>query len=105
VIDPWSGWSDGNTSWRPELISVEKLPDELWVREKGQSNREKARTPRNALRSSFKLSYIKVKLTIGLVGLNAYKTLTNSECYIIYLAVRQPVIRPVAERETTQTIV
>jgi hypothetical protein len=72
---------------------------------KGQKNWDIALTPRNAFRSSVKLSYIEVKLPIGLGGFTAYQTLTNSECYIIYLAVRQPVIRPVAERETTQTIV
>ena len=66
---------------------------------------EIARTPRNAFRSSVGLSYIEVKLPIGLGGVTAYQTLTNSECYIIYPAVRQPMIRSVAERETTQTII
>ena len=39
-------------SWRTEPIHVEKCLDELWVGVKGQSNREIARTPRNAFRSS-----------------------------------------------------
>ncbi len=39
-------------SWRTEPIYVEKCLDELWVGVKGQSNREIARTPRNAFRSS-----------------------------------------------------
>ena len=47
---------------------------------------------------------LEVELPIGLGGFTAYQTLTNSECYKIYPAVRQRVIRPVAERETTQTI-
>ena len=48
---------------------------------------------------------IEVELLIGLGGFTAYQTLTNSECYIIYPAVRQWVIRSIAERETTQTII
>ena len=50
------------------------------------------------------LSYIEVELPIGLGGFTAYQTLTNSECYIIYKAVRLRVLRSVAERERTQTI-
>ena len=42
----------GNTIWRAEPISVEKLLDELRVGVKGQSNLEIARTPRNAFRCS-----------------------------------------------------
>ena len=51
------------------------------------------------------LSYIEVELPIGLGAFNGYQTLTNSEYYIIYTAVRQWVIRSIAERETTQTII
>ena len=54
------------------------------------------------LGAALEFSYIEVKLPIGLGGFTAYQTLTNSECYIIYPAVRQPMIRSVAERETTQ---
>ena len=50
-------------------------------------------------------SYTEVELPIGLGGFTAYQTLTNSEYYIIYPAVRQWVIRSIAERETTQTII
>ncbi len=39
-----------NTGWRAARISVEKLPDELCVGVKGQSNLEIARTPRKAFR-------------------------------------------------------
>ena len=41
----------GNTIWRAEPISVEKLLDELRVGVKGQSNLEIARTPRNAFQT------------------------------------------------------
>jgi hypothetical protein len=48
------------------------------------------------------LSYIEVELLIGLGGFNSYQILTNSECYIIYTAVRLWVLRSMAERERTQ---
>ena len=38
--------------WRAELISVKKLPDELWIAEKFQSNSEIAGSPRNSFRTS-----------------------------------------------------
>ena len=38
--------------WRSELISVKKLPDELWIAEKFQSNSEIAGSPRNSFRAS-----------------------------------------------------
>ena len=38
--------------WRSELISVKKLPDELWLAEKFQSNSEIAGSPRNSFRTS-----------------------------------------------------
>ena len=85
-------------------MSVEKGLDELWIGVKGQSNREIARTPRNAFRSSVKLSLAEVELPIGLGGFTAYQTLMNSECYDIFLGVRAWVLRPMSERETTQTI-
>ena len=78
--------------------------DELWVGVKGQSNREIARTPRNAFRCSLEVSFIEVELLIGLGGFTAYQTLTNSEYYDIYPAVRAWVLRSMSERERTQTI-
>ncbi len=42
----------GNTTWRAELLSVEKLLDELWIAEKFQSNLELAGSPRNVFRYS-----------------------------------------------------
>ncbi len=50
------------------------------------------------------LSYIEVELLIGCGGFTAYQFLTNSECYIIYTAVRAWVLRSMSERETTRTI-
>ena len=38
--------------WRAELISVKKLPVELWIAEKFQSNSEIAGSPRNSFRTS-----------------------------------------------------
>jgi len=52
VIYAWAGWRQGNTCWRSEPVSVEKLSDDLCVGVKGQSNSEIARTPRNAFRCS-----------------------------------------------------
>ena len=60
--------------------------DELWVGVKGQSNSEIARTPRNVFRYSLELSDIEVELLIGLGGFTAYQTLTNSECYVMFLS-------------------
>ena len=50
------------------------------------------------------ISYIEVELLIGCGGFTAYQFLTNSECYIIYSAVRAWVLRSMSERERTQTI-
>ena len=44
--------------WRSEPISVKKLPDELWLAEKFQSNSEIAGSPRNSFRASLeKIGY------------------------------------------------
>ena len=89
--------------WRTEPPSVEKGLDDLWMGVKGQSNREIARTPRNAFRSSLKFSIIEVEPLFGLGGFTAYQTQANSEYYNIYLGVRHRVLRSCAKRETTQT--
>ena len=47
---------------------------------------------------------MEVELLIGLGGFTAYQTLTNSECYDIYLGVRAWVLRSVSERVTNQII-
>ena len=69
----------GNTIWRAEPISVEKLLDELRVGVKGQSNLEIARTPRNAFRCSLGEYVAEVEPLISCEGFNAYQVLTNSE--------------------------
>ena len=51
-----------------------------------------------------KISVIEVELLIGLGGFTAYQTLTNSECYDIFFAVRAWVLRSTSERERTQII-
>ena len=56
------------------------------------------------LGAALRLSFIEVELLIGLGGFTAYQTLTNSECYKTYSAVRAWVLRSVAKRERTQTI-
>ena len=50
------------------------------------------------------LSVIEVELLIGLGGFTAYQTLTNSECYDIYSAVRAWVLRSKSKRERTRTV-
>ena len=70
----------GNTMWRAEPISVEKLLDELRVGVKGQSNLEIARTPRNAFRCSLGSFRREVERLIRCEGFTAYQVLTNSEC-------------------------
>ena len=70
----------GNTKWRAELISVEKLLDEVRVGVKGQSNLEIARTPRNAFRCSLVCFLREVERLIGCEGFTAYQVLINSEC-------------------------
>ena len=62
-------------------LSVEKLPDEVRVGVKGQSNSEIARTPRNAFRCSLGSSLPEVERLIGCEGFTAYQVRTNSECW------------------------
>ena len=47
--------------WRTEPISVKKLPDEVWIAEKFQSNSEIAGSPRNSFRASLERSLTEVK--------------------------------------------
>ena len=56
------------------------------------------------LGAALRLSVIEVEPLIGLGGFTAYQTLTNSECYDIFSAVRAWVLRSMSERERTQTI-
>ena len=47
--------------WRTELVSVEKLWDELWIGVKCQSNTEIAGSPRNSFRASLKVRVLEVE--------------------------------------------
>ena len=47
---------------------------------------------------------MEVELPIRLGGFTAYQPLMNSECHDITPAVRQWMLRSIAERGTTQTI-
>ena len=51
----------GKTTWRSELMNVEKFWDELRVGVKGQPNSEIARTPRNVFRYSVMASVPEVE--------------------------------------------
>ena len=62
------------------MISVEKLPDEVCVGVKGQSNSEIARTPRKAFRCRLGCFSCEVERLIGCEGFTAYQVQTNSEC-------------------------
>ena len=52
--------------WRTELVSVEKLWDELWIGVKCQSNTEIAGSPRNSFRASLVVKSIGGRALIGL---------------------------------------
>ena len=56
------------------------------------------------LGTAWRLSYKEVELLIGCGGVKSYQIQINSECWIIYAAVRLWVLRSRAERERTQTI-
>ena len=91
---------------KASLKSVEKLPDEVRVGVKGQSNSEIARTPRNAFRCSLVRSRPEVERLIRREGFTAYQVLTNSECwYCQSTGVRAWVLRSAPERRTIQTVV
>ena len=52
--------------WRTELVSVEKLWDELWIGVNCQSNTEIAGSPRNSFRASLMVKSIGGRALIGL---------------------------------------
>ena len=60
--------------WRTEPVDVEKSLDELWVGVKGQSNREIARTPRNAFRCSLEVEFHRGRATDRARGLHRLPT-------------------------------
>ena len=68
--------------WRSELISVKKLPDELWLAEKFQSNSEIAGSPRNSFRTSLERIIYGGRALKELGVKPDYRTLSNSEYHI-----------------------
>ncbi len=84
-------------------MGVEKPSDEPWMGVKGQSNSEIARTPRNIFRYGVRLDSARGRALIGLGGLTAYQTQTNSECARGRRAVSGGVIMSRRERATTRS--
>ena len=69
--------------WRSELISVKKLPDELWLAEKFQSNSEIAGSPRNSFRTSLE-RIMRGGRALNELGVKPdYRTLSNYEYHIV----------------------
>ena len=68
--------------WRSELISVKKLPDEVWLAEKFQSNSEIAGSPRNSFRTSLERIIYGGRALKELGVKPDYRTLSNSEYHI-----------------------
>ena len=69
--------------WRSELISVEKLPDELWIAEKFQSNSEIAGSPRNSFRTSLE-RIMRGGRALNEIGvIPDYRTLSNCEYHVV----------------------
>ena len=69
--------------WRSELISVKKLPDELWLAEKFQSNSEIAGSPRNSFRTSLERIIYGGRALKELGVKPDYRTLSNCEYHIV----------------------
>ena len=65
--------------WRSELVSVEKLLDDLWLGVKGQSNSVIAGSFRNSLRASLALLTIGGRALIVQGPLPGYRAPSNSE--------------------------
>ena len=90
--------------WRSELISVKKLPDELWLAEKFQSNSEIAGSPRNSFRTSLE------RIMCGGRALNEIGVIPITELYqttnTIYVktGVRLRELSSVVKRERAQTV-
>ena len=67
--------------WRTELVTVEKVLDELWIGVKGQSNLEISCSLRNNFRVSLEHIYCRGKALDPRGGLPAYQREPNSEYY------------------------
>ena len=65
--------------WRTELVTVEKVLDELWIGVKGQSNLEISCSLRNNFRVSLEQLLCRGKALNLRGGLPAYQRESNSE--------------------------
>ena len=65
--------------WRTELVTVEKVLDELWIGVKGQSNVEISCSLRNNFRVSLGKSFFGGRALNSRGGLPAYQRESNSE--------------------------
>ena len=70
--------------WRTELVTVEKVLDELWIGVKGQSNLEISCSLRNNFRVSLGISSLGGRALDLRGGLPAYQREPNSEyCRVV----------------------
>ena len=67
--------------WRTELVTVEKVLDELWIGVKGQSNSEISCSLRNNFRVSLGKKFHRGRALDPQGGLPAYQREPNSEYY------------------------
>jgi hypothetical protein len=65
--------------WRTELVTVEKVLDELWIGVKGQSNLEISCSLRNNFRVSLEAKFSRGRALNSRGGLPAYQRKPNSE--------------------------
>ena len=65
--------------WRTELVTVEKVLDELWIGVKGQSNLVISCSLRNNFRVSLGLNFLGGRALDPRGGLPAYQREPNSE--------------------------
>ena len=90
--------------WRTEPISVKKLPDEVWIAEKFQSNSEIAGSPRNSFRASLEVKIYGGR-ALNEVGANKvtelYQT-TNTMCGRTGVRLRE--LSSVVKRERAQIV-
>ncbi len=73
--------------WRTELVTVEKVLDELWIGVKGQSNLEISCSLRNNFRVSLEQILYRGKALDSRGGLPTYQRKPNSEYCIVVLEI------------------
>ena len=90
--------------WRTEPISVKKLPDEVWIAEKFQSNSEIAGSPRNSFRTSLVL-IARGGRALNEVGANKVTELyQTTNTILLYSGVRLRELSSVVKRERAQIV-